>query len=243
MQKILKMLFMASMAIFLVAGTSTAVEITTWDWAGSGSGWYGGQEDNEVEPGCITGSAWDLEGMFLIGNTLSMVGTYNFITGQSGMTSGDIFLDTGDDTLGYIHGYDTVLDVNWGSGTYSAVSLGTGATFQDVSVGINVPESSPWKVNTWGSNYTIEHSGTFNVTSFADGTAYDGVTFDGEGNLHYVADGFDLSFLSDGFLAHFTMECGNDNLIGSVPEPSTMFLSAVGLFGLAIVGRKRVFKK
>ena len=49
-------------------------QITIHDGASSGSGWNGPKEDQEVESGNATGQAWDMEGFFLEGTTLSMVG-------------------------------------------------------------------------------------------------------------------------------------------------------------------------
>ena len=74
-------------------------------------------------------------------------------------------------------------------------------------------------------------------------TGFDGVT-------HYAAV-FDLSDLfadpefpgfSPDFLAHFTMECGNDNLIGAVPEPSTMVISGLFLIGAGFFVRRKLHK-
>ncbi|MEW6087367.1 MAG: PEP-CTERM sorting domain-containing protein [bacterium] len=52
------------------------------------------------------------------------------------------------------------------------------------------------------------------------------------------------SFLVDKLSAHWTMSCGNDDINGKVPEPSTMFLLgslATGLFGFA--GLRKRFTK
>jgi hypothetical protein len=58
-----------------------------------------------------------------------------------------------------------------------------------------------------------------------------------------------LDFLSEGtgFISHFTMGCGNDNLMGEKkilpnPEPATLFLMGCGLIGLAGMGRKKLSK-
>jgi hypothetical protein len=60
----------------------------------NGNANYGMGEDQEVEPGMAWDQQWDLEGFFLKGKTLSMVGGFNFKTG----------------------GYDRYRDRYWGSG-------------------------------------------------------------------------------------------------------------------------------
>ena len=69
------------------------------------------------------------------------------------------------------------------------------------------------------------------------------------GGSHYAA-GVDLSFLDPSlqFIAHFTMGCGNDNLLGKgttapVPEPATMLLFGSGITGLAAWQRRKFRKK
>lgn len=55
------------------------------------------EEDNEVEPGDQPGQKWDLEAMYLDNTTLTLIGGYNFVDGESGngnlFASGDIFID------------------------------------------------------------------------------------------------------------------------------------------------------
>ena len=164
---------------------------------------------------------------------------------------GDAYYGTGSlGTPGNNFGYDYVFDVDWTGKTYDVYELNSSSQFEDV-FGYNSPESSPWRLDRTNSNETLIYSKSFSYSTLSDGGialgANNGSGFVGA-NHHYVFD-FDLGFLDPGteFIAHFTMKCGNDNLMGSattsVPEPANMLLLGSGLIVMAGLGRKRFFKK
>lgn len=247
--------------------------ITQYDGVASG-GVVGsiGSEDNETEPGTVKSQSWDLEGFFLKGKSLSIVGGYNFYTGNAGMMSGDIFIDTNGDAVyspsfilpssgfgGYTRykeldnsyfKYDYVLDIDWVSGSFNIVELTSNTKLKNTAYdNFNTP-SNPW-IYVSGGN--VEYSGNFNTygkNSFSDAdTGFSGWSGTNGAGKHYVAT-FDISSinLDKGAVFHNTMECGNDNLIGKseaapVPEPGTMALLGFGMLGLAIYGKRRMNKE
>ena len=95
MKKFFKIYLFSILMVFWAAGIAFAISlgtnITIWDGVSSSSDWHGIQEDQEVEPGCIPGQLWDLEGFFLDGTMLTMVGGFDFENGYGGYQSGDIF--------------------------------------------------------------------------------------------------------------------------------------------------------
>lgn len=252
--------------LILTAGTAHAMNITIADKvsAAGANGWYGDREDQEVEPGCVATQAWDLEGFYLNGNTLSMVGGYNFASGEKGFTSGDIFLDVDGDVVygvdnysketgpGYASvqnkwGYDYAIDLNFTDNTYTVYAIDGDTLLTTVYYRKN-DASNPWEYSTGGTSAGF---GTFDyLTNLSDDAAADDgyVTAGGghlKGHSHNIVS-LDLSFLNPNttITAHFTMGCGNDNLMGkgttSVPEPGTLLLLGIGLLGLAgLRGRKR----
>lgn len=196
-------------------------------------------EDNESEPGTAIGQQWDLEAFQIHGMTLSLIGGFNFMAGQGTYASGDIFIDVDGDAgwgsdLGgggttlqsnALFKYDYVIDLqqtvnaNLDStvssiGTrYSVYRLDERAN-QVVSVALfNNAEANPW----------IYHSGGTPIAGHIDRELSAGMYTGGEyagwgaNNNHYMLQ-FDLSFLGstipDQTLFKFTMECGNDNLLG-----------------------------
>jgi len=260
MKKALKLiLFVVCCCLFMTAGSAFGNNITIYDNRSSATtGWYGMQEDQEVEPGMIANQNWDLEAFLLDDFTLSMVGGFNFVNGYtySGnpYTSGDIFIDTtGDAYYGidnspsgpdgdYIplnYGYEYVIDVDWTSAdkSYNVYSLGSSSILSQVGETYNQIESNPFKLDKL-NNGTLIDSGNFTYSSFSNPQG-----------THYQVSDFDLTFigLDQDFITHFTISCGNDNLMGKgttpVSEPATMLLFGTGLIGLAGIGRKKFRKK
>jgi hypothetical protein len=262
--KILQNTVLGLLVCLLFAGNVWALNNITIDDNRSGSiqgnssyvgnkGVNQGLEDQEVEPGMVRDQVWDLEGFFLEGSMLSMVGGFDFKDGvdHSGHNygSGDIFISVGDaPTYGtegatLNNGYEYVIDLDFENSTYEVYGLVTGSDLKDVIEVQNKPESSPWAFDH--TNEDSLSSGSFVYTAGLN---------DSEtgfyGGTHYSLSGFDLSFLTDiygadvDFYSHFTMECGNDNLMGKgtvpVPEPATMLLLGVGVMGLGVLNRKRL---
>jgi hypothetical protein len=270
MNRLFKILSVMAAAVFLTGGTVFALDITIPDMNyGTSSSWYTNHEDQEVEPGMVNTQVWDLEAFIQSGNMLSIVGGYDFVKGEWGdgqmLKSGDLFIDVngdaqygdvtnvntaGNKTVQGNSGYDYVLDMNFDSFTYDVYSLDSSA-YTITSYERDNQGSNPWR---YASGGTYIKSGTFGYqTGLTDAqTGYLGGT-------HNVVSGIDLSFLAKSipvdFVTHFTMACGNDNLIGkgqlaalppppppaSTPEPATMFLLGSGLIGLA--GLKKRFNK
>ena len=261
MHYLLRALLAILVALTLIApafALDLGSNITIYDENSStDSGWYSAQEDDEVEPGMVGDQKWDLEGFFLEKNSLSMVGGYNFADGYGGYTTGDIFLSTSTPTYGpsslsgvqgnvattWAYGYNYVLDLNVsstgqlildgaGQGNYQVFLIDDSANLLTAKY-LQNEGSSPWQYEDGGA---LVDAGSF---SFFENVADTGFA----GDTHYLLTGFDLSFLGHGteFYSHFTMGCGNDNLMGQgtvVPEPSTFLLFGVGA-GLVWLTRRR----
>lgn len=227
-----------------------ASEITIWDKQAQGNGWYGTTEDQEVEYNAIKKQEWDLEGMFYDNGNLSIVGGWNFL-GRKNVGSGDIFISTSgsalygndiipqpitSDPITNSFGYNYVFDVDWenyanGMGNWSLLAIDETSLVKQTT---DLFKGNPASYHSGGE---WKASGTFSVSQVY-GTGY-------EGNTHYMASGFDLTKIpgfDESFIAHFTQECGNDVIMGQVPEPATMLLLGMGLLGIGAIGRKLPLK-
>ena len=263
-----KLMVIPFLLIFLFGGTAlsasfgTNITISDENY-NNNTAWYSDREDNEVEPGMAMNQGWDLEGFFLSDDffpTLTMVGGYDFVNGNGNYRSGDIFLDIngdaeygklsgsdGNDLVQDTFGYDYVLDMNFDILTYDVYTLSDSSMTTTAYYAQN-EGSNPWQYDPSENNDVKISSGTIGYQSFSGDLFLEDINQTLYGDIHYAAS-VNLGFLTlagyDNFISHFTMQCGNDNLMGStapVPEPATLLLFGTGLIGLAGIGRKK-FKK
>lgn len=255
------------------------------------SGGFGqGSEDNEVETHkqstssrgyTLIGSdyylnttrsqAWDLEGIFLNGTSLSLVGGYDFLNGLSGGRPGDLFIKvggskpgTGPTTAGsgdfqnsafgdggYTYVVDLSVSAYSGSGTYAnAAGFGPTAFWYQLtgdsmlkSVIYDQMASNAWKYEPTGG----ENLGLANLTYEANADITNYANF--AGTVHNVltidlAGIFTEGLPKEDLWFSYTMQCGNDSIKGvsRVPDGGyTTILLGFALLALGL-GRRMISK-
>jgi len=243
----------------LAVNFGTEITISDDDGVNGYGSWYQkSHEDNEVEPFAATGQRYDMEGFFLDGDLLTMVGGYNFWNYPTGMRPGDLFVGLGEvlygDSIldeGYVwddgqyipnvFGYDYVFDLKFGTGTYDLYAISEETHFLKSINSDGLGESNPWRYCEGG-----DYLGSGDLTYW--NTPLDDDDLEGDashlvGGDHYAVQ-INLSVLNlapdTEFTAHFTEKCGNDNLMGkgNTDIPSTPLPdggSTLILMGAAII--------
>jgi hypothetical protein len=228
----MKKIYLILMAVLSFSMAAQSLDITINDGYGTGTGWYSANRENqEVEPGNVAGQVWDMESFVLNGSILTMTGGYNFTkpSGYGGFRPGDLFFDV--DGVGF---YDFVAVIGDAASTYNVYYLDDNSNTYDVFYSQNI-FSNPWKYKDGG---TLIKSGE---------TALYG-SFSSEEGIHYTLD-IDLSWLEnylmngDTVTLHYTMECGNDNLMGQyiydpVPDAGNS-LAMMGVVAIALYSVRR----
>ncbi len=233
--------------------------ITVYDGNGDGttSGWHKGvndggiYEDGEVETfsgnySATPGQNWDMEAFFwdTTTNQLTMVGGFDLINGVP--SSKPIYRNDGEIEDGSYNIDPGHIFISDGTNRYAIAFNSNGATAYTLTNNSNLLEtkyftgtSSPWMLSVDGETST---SLTATYLDFAGSTDLVGVATGGDDTHNAIQ--VDLSSLTLGtnFTAHFTMECGNDNLMGrtsQVPIPGAVWLFGSGLLGLVGIRRRR----
>lgn len=141
-------------------------------------------------------------------------------------------------TMSNSFGWDYVLDLNFTAMTYSVYSLTSQSMVSRV---MDVASSNPWTYVSGGTavagyqNQSLSYiSGLTNADTGFGGDSTNTTGWSTGSNQHYAL-GVNLAFIAgQDATVHYTMECGNDNLMGSTHVPDSG--STIGLFGLALLG-------
>ena len=252
----LKILLLSFLAVFLLFGNATAAPTIISDeyWGADDHGWedvIGNQSFFDIFDATVELNGTILSVDIHTNFANNGLGTFrDYTTSGNGIGYGDLFLSSAWNPHGstpykdddYANGttwtYGFTLDNRWwdgtgtgGIGTLYSLSPGdilrsehlmTGGTYRNgQEVAVDIEGLTPGNIGSWSIDSTN------NIVSFL-------VDISGTGLL----TGDEIAF-------HWGMTCANDVIEGSapVPEPSTMLLFGTGFLGLAMIGRKKLFKK
>jgi len=187
------------------------------------------------------------------------VGGYDFINGVNtndlthyndyNIGSGDLFFNIHGVENNSTYGYDYVFDLDQINRTYDIYKLDSNSKFINPYVTQNI-SSNPWiydltsSTNPTKIRESLEFTYQTNLNNNKvgmDGGNHNAMIFD----LSSFAGLFD--FRPVDFDLHYTMECGNDNILGRGtipnPEPGTFLLLGFGLMGFGAFLRKQQQKR
>jgi hypothetical protein len=245
----------------LAAGNAWAGNITIFDGVlgggfatGSPNGTGVGQEDQENQPGSTAEQAYDLEAFYLDGNSLTLWAGYNLGKRDQQYNPGDIFIDVGGDAVWgatpglrpnpatNVFGWDYVIAFAETNNAYSVYSLDTNSLVQLTTDFGGTGDSrfdwsNPWRYGTPDPSRLVLGGQTATLSGPVSDSATPGLL----GGTHYSLT-VDVGFLGaqlDGAVFSYTMQCGNDDIKGRVPDGgTTVLLLGLGLAGLAVVNRR-----
>ncbi|MBI5588816.1 MAG: PEP-CTERM sorting domain-containing protein [Deltaproteobacteria bacterium] len=229
-------------AVMLISTTASAITVDGNFSLAEWNGYYA--NDDGVGPGGYVGPAYggqsfDAEylGLYLDNSGKLYFGLQTGFNLASGVTTGGYHYNPGDLALEVngdgVYDYAIRFSISGGVPTYTLYQVSTWQNVMYSQFGI----SDPFKYAT-GSSVPTTFTGAYGTGVFANNS---------DGGTSYVLEGsLDLSSLSlyngGNLTLHWTMECGNDYINKTIPEPGTIFLLGSGLVGCGALGfirRKR----
>ena len=263
----LKILLLSFLAVFLLGGSALAITVD-----GYYTDWFTNQKGFQVTDGIANDITGAIDSGYYAGIYWAeedYVGTDTYLKvwpGYGGQTfdhEGLYFTqDSNNYYIGLMTGMAPGANQAWWSSTNHyigdiALDLGRNGSFdtalsmQDIRDAHSSPTIELFEnVTSW--NNTSSFQPVYNPTPYVrlDGE-HSGATisfaYQYSDNSYFYEFGISRSDLdlSDGVNIFVTMDCGNDWLQTNVPvpEPATMLLFGSGLIGLAVVGRRKFFKK
>jgi len=250
MKKLTKILVFSILGVFLLAGTAMGITIDGEmnDWGITA--WTGFSTADDVDSP-VTGYSngvyyWEEDGVGANGYVGPAYGGQDFdiealyVTVDSGNLYVGVITGFFPDTVYYMG--DIAIDLN-GDGIYEyGIDTTNGQLYTVLTTDDWIPSS-----HTCSSPASIKGAPTGTPTGTPPDFYY------GPGKLNsnpgdiYVIEAIMASASALGWSGsgnfHITQSCGNDAGDLHIPEPATMLLLGTGLLGLAVLGRKKMFKK